>query len=124
MSLLTDLQAAGLPVLFATDGYNAMFSRGLTDAENEIYLNILFPQRAAQIARGANAKGIAKAIPNWATWTQAEWQTFFDANLSTTQVASVIDLASARAMLNKQNLVIQNLVKMVLAIRDSTWPDL
>ena len=66
----------------------------------------------------------AKAIPNWATWTQAEWDAYFTANLSPAQVTTVTTIALARTMLNRQNLVIQNLVKLVLAMRDETWPDL
>lgn len=55
MSLFTDLQNAGLPVVSATDGAQASFSRALDDAELEIYLNLLFPNRHIQLARKANA---------------------------------------------------------------------
>jgi hypothetical protein len=82
------------------------------------------PAIIAAKARRLQSRITAKAIPNWATWTQAEWQTFFDANLSTTQVAAVSTTAQIRVMMNKQNLVIQNLVKLVIAMRDQTWPDL
>ena len=75
-------------------------------------------------ARFAQSRVTAKAIPSWSTWTQAEWQTYFDTNLSTTQVATVTTIAIARTMLNRQNLVIQNLVKLVIAMRDNQWPDL
>ena len=98
----------------------------LTDAElldcalttNEL---LAFAQAALRLQ---NARVTAKAIPDWATWSQAEWQTYFDTNLSTTQVATVTTIAIARTMLNRQNLVIQNLVKLVLAMRDNQWPDL
>ena len=66
----------------------------------------------------------AKAIPQWAMWTQTDWQTYFDANMSTAQVATVTTISQARTMMNKQNLVIQNLVKLVIAMRDNQWPDL
>lgn len=49
MSLFTDLQAAGLPVVSATDGAQATFSRTLDDTENEIYLNLLDPTRAQRL---------------------------------------------------------------------------
>ena len=66
----------------------------------------------------------AKAIPSWATWTQAEWQTYFDASLSDAEVDKVTTIALARVALKRQNLVILNLTKMVLAMRDELWPDL
>jgi hypothetical protein len=66
----------------------------------------------------------AKAIPNWATWTQSEWDTYFAANLSTTLINAVSTTAQIRVMMNKQNLIIQNLVKLVITMRDETWPDL
>jgi hypothetical protein len=45
MSLFTDLQAAGLPVISASDGQSATFSRSLSEAETEIYLDLLDPTR-------------------------------------------------------------------------------
>jgi hypothetical protein len=85
------------------------------------------PQTPAIVSARARLKAAqvsAKAIPNWATWTQADWDTYFAANLSTTQVNAVSTTAQIRAMLNKQNLVIQNLVKLVIALRDAQFPDL
>lgn len=78
----------------------------------------------ASIERKVQAIKTAKAIPLWATWSQTDWDTFFNANLSATQVNTVSTTAQIRVMLNKQNLVIQNLVKLVIALRDQTWPDL
>lgn len=49
MSLFTDLQSAGLPVVSATDGAQATFSRSLTDAESEIYYNLLDPTRQQRL---------------------------------------------------------------------------
>jgi hypothetical protein len=124
MTLLTDLQNAGLPVLTATEGVSAVFNRSLSDEEMEVYLNILYPQRQAQAARLKQSRVTAKAIPNWATWSQADWDAYFAANLSTTLVNAVSTTAQIRVMMNKQNLVIQNLVKLIIAMRDQTWPDL
>jgi hypothetical protein len=94
----------------------------LTDAD---LLNCVFtPTELVKIAGVKNAKAIAKAIPNWATWTQGEWDVYFTANLSTTLVNAVSTTAQIRVMMNKQNLIIQNLVKLVIAMRDETWPDL
>lgn len=74
--------------------------------------------------RRKNAASIAKAIPTWATWTQAEWLAYFDLNLSDVDADQVTSFAAARIMIKRQNLVILNLVKMLLALRDETWPDL
>jgi hypothetical protein len=124
MTLLTDLQNAGLPVLTATEGVSAVFNRSLSDEEMEVYLNILYPQRQAQAARFKQSRITAKAIPNWSLWSQADWDAYFTANLSPAQVTTVTTIALARTMLNRQNLVIQNLVKLVIAMRDNQWPDL
>jgi hypothetical protein len=70
------------------------------------------------------AHATAKAIPVWASWTQAQWQTYFTSNLSDTEADLVTTIAAARVMIKRQNLVILNLVKMLIAIRDQTWPDL
>jgi hypothetical protein len=45
MSLYNDLLNAGLPVVSATDGGQATFSRSLTDDEVEIYHDLRDPQR-------------------------------------------------------------------------------
>jgi hypothetical protein len=82
------------------------------------------PAIVSASARLAQSRITAKAIPNWATWTQADWDAYFTANLSPAQVTKVTTIAIARTMLNRQNLVIQNLVKLVIAMRDETWPDL
>jgi hypothetical protein len=127
MNWLLLLQQAGLPVVTADetiiDGItqvNASFSRPLTPAEVMIYLSITNSTEH----RRRQSRVTAKAIPNWATWTQADWDAYFTANLSPAQVTTVTTIATARTMLNRQNLVIQNLVKLVIAMRDNQWPDL
>lgn len=82
------------------------------------------PSIVASKSRWKLSRTTAKAIPSWATWTQADWDAYFNANLSTAQVNVVSTTAQIRAMMNKQNLIIQNLVKLVIAMRDDTWPDL
>ena len=74
--------------------------------------------------RYSSAKVTAKAIPNWATWTQAEWQTYFSANLSDAEADLVTSIAIARIMIKRQNTVINAMAKMLMAIRDQVWPDL
>lgn len=60
MSLYSDLLAAGLPVVSATDGAQATFSRTLEDQEMETYLNILYPNRAVERADFADARQMLK----------------------------------------------------------------
>jgi len=74
--------------------------------------------------RHAAAKSVADAIPSWSTWTQAEWANYFSANLSDAEADLVTSIAAARVMIKRQNLVINNLVKLVIALRDQVWPDL
>jgi hypothetical protein len=113
-----------LPVVDADDSGAASFSRDLTDAERLLLTDIIDPAGIPARARLAQSRITAKAIPNWATWTQADWDAYFTANLSPAQVTTVTTIAIARTMLNRQNLVIQNLVKLVIAMRDNQWPDL
>jgi hypothetical protein len=124
LNYLSKLQAASLPVVDADDGGSASFSRTLTDTERETLRGIIDPLTIPVTNRFKQSRITTKAIPNWATWTQADWDTYFAANLSTTQMNAVSSTAQIRAMMNKQNLVIQNLVKLVIALRDETWPDL
>jgi hypothetical protein len=121
---LSKLQAAGLPVITADDSGSASFSRMLTNAENDVLRGIIDPSTTPVTLRFNQSRITAKAIPNWATWTQADWDAYFTANLSPTQVTTVTTIAIARTMLNRQNLVIQNLVKLVIALRDAQFPDL
>lgn len=127
MDWMTILINAGLPVVEAKEitvegmmHVDATFSRELAPEEWQLFLTLTNSIQAKKNL----AKTTVRAIPNWATWTQADWNTYFDANLSTTQVAGVTTIAQARAMMNKQNAVIQNLVKLVIALRDETMPDL
>ncbi len=124
MSVLGDkCKDAGLPV-FEADEENVVWARELTNTEEEIFLNIRYPQRQAQAARKTNAAKTAKAIPQWATWTQAEWATYFTANLSDLEADKVTSIALARVAIKRQNAVINALAQMVIAMRDELWPDL
>lgn len=134
MTLLEKLLAAGLPIANATeDGVVSGISGVVMTSEqfrqmNDVCMEHLHPAEHAVTARVRNrqatAHAAAKAIPNWASWTQAQWQTYFNANLSDTEADTVTSLATARVMIKRQNLVILNLVKMVIALRDAVYPDL
>jgi len=123
MFTLQDLLNAGLPAV-STDGNGpnaaTRFERELTAAEWLTYLSIADPVRARQVA----SKTTAKNIPNWATWTQTDWATWRDANVSATQIDAIGNLADAKVMLNKMSVVLDSLAKMEIALRDQVWPDL
>lgn len=70
------------------------------------------------------AKSIAKAIPNWAVWTISDLQTWFDANISSTQINAELSLADAKIVQVKQSSAILSLGKLIIALRDQIWPDL
>lgn len=120
MTVYDDLLAAGLPVIDAEPGVTPHFSRPLTLAEEDILASIVNKPAVRQ----KQAKITAKSIPQWATWTQEDWMTYFNANLSDSEADLVTSLAAARVMIKRQNLVIKNLVKMVIAMRDTIWSDL
>lgn len=117
MSLHDDLTAAGLPVAgTAVEGLTVLFTRPLTMQEQSIYERIINPTAYRQAA----ARVKANAISNWATWSETDWEEFFNANLGNGQVAAISNLADAKAMLVKQNTVINALARMVIALRDHT----
>lgn len=76
------------------------------------------------LQRESAAKITAKAIPNWATWTQQDWATWRDANVSVTQINAVASLADAKVIMNKMATVLDSLAKMEIALRDQNWPDI
>jgi len=86
--------------------------------------NPITANEIAAISRKARARGNAKGIPNWATWTPPEWKIYFESNLSNADIDLVTNISTAKEILKRQNLVINNLAKMVLAMRDQLWPDL
>lgn len=143
MSLFTDLQNAGLPVISATDApgkpRQATFSRTLTVEEDEIYLNLLFPFRQIQKARKQNAINevtlseqlktvtaqqavdyVAEQITNGVTETQA--LTLFDAALT---------FATAKPILRNVIIgmyrtvdILKLMARMLVALRDAVMPEL
>ena len=115
-----ELLAAGLPVLDAEPNVTPHFSRELTPAEEDVRDSIM----NKPVFRQRKAKATAKTIPNWATWTQAQWATYFTNNLSDAEADLVTSLAAARVMIKRQNAVIANFGKIIIAIRDEIWPDL
>lgn len=98
------------------------------------------PQTASIIAakaRMAQASKTARAIPSWATWTQAEAEAWATTNIATplanarTSLPATLTLATARAafvvllnILDKMWQLQKANAQMTLAIRDEIWPDL
>ena len=120
MSIYDELLAAGLPVLDAEPNVTPHFSRELTPQEDDIRDSIM----NKPAFRRNRAKATAKAVPNWASWTRDQWNNYFNNNLSDSEVELVTSLPAARTMLKRQNLVINNLAKIIIAMRDQIWPDL
>lgn len=120
MATLQELINAGLPALTTDGGVNASFSRELTAQENLIFLSIVNPEEYRKLQGRIDFGN----LPNWATWTQAQWDSYFTTNLANGHVTAISNLAEAKLMLAKQNLVINNLAKAVIALRNRTFPDL
>lgn len=112
---LQNLIDAGLPAL-TCDGLDATWSRDLTAQEWAKVFDIFHPE----IRRKRDSITLAKAIPNWATWTPTDWATYRDANVSATQVNAIGNLAEAKAMLLKISAIMDAQAKMIIALRDHT----
>lgn len=109
MSLITDLQNAGLPVISTNGETQATFNRLLTDVETDIYLDILFPYRQAQRLRKQNAVNEAFLANELKSITPAQAVTYIENN--------VTSLATAK-------IVLKIMVRMLIAMRDEVWPSL
>lgn len=65
-----------------------------------------------------------RAIPGWATWTEAQALAWWTTNLADTQVDAVANLADAKALMKKQNAAIKSMVRMLIAMRNRMFPQL
>lgn len=105
--------------------YYATVDSSLTDSQIETALSTEVTADENQaIDVSHNALTEITSIPNWSTWSQSDWSTYFDANLANGHVTSITNLAQAKAMMSKQNLVLNNLAKTAIAMRNKLWPDL
>jgi hypothetical protein len=120
---LQDLLDLLLPAI-STDGISEIaktyFSRPLTPEEVELYNSVASPVKYKE----NKAKDNVLLIPDWATWTEAEIIAWWDANLSAAQVATVVNIVTTQAMMTKQNKAIKDLARLIVNLRDGTWPDL
>lgn len=84
--------------------------------------NAALTEQAAQATVQANAKVQASAIPNWATWTEAEALAWHDTNIA--NALPVANLAAANVVLDRLATENRALVRMVIALRNQVWSDL
>lgn len=111
---LQDLIDAGLPIINEGEVSPDIFSRELTPAEWETFLTIVNPlELKKNIARVE-----ANAIPGWANITQAEFQTWWNANLADSIVDAFAIPAGVKAMLKNQNMAVYRMGLAVIAMRN------
>lgn len=92
--------------------------------------------RIDAVVRKNNARGHAKAVPDWSTWTEAEVLAWFSTNIRTplaTPVppANTITTAQIRAAIVNIVAVMGKMcdadeakARMIVAMRDELWPNL
>lgn len=121
-----ELTAAGIP-------HNGM---SLFGDQLEIYL--VNPQQAGLVQavldahdgidtasqRAESADDDLRAIPGWATWTEAQALAWWNSNLADAQVDAVANLADAKALMKKQNAAIKSMARMLIAMRNRMFPQL
>jgi hypothetical protein len=133
-----EIKAAGLPIetMSLPEGslpgaiqfpdvwvlFNPALTAGQITTLNNLYAAHDPVDYVALVAQGAEAS--AAAIPNWASWTLAQWNTYYNANISGTQVTAIATLADAKIVLGKMSTVIDSLAKMEIALRNKTFPKL
>jgi len=123
MDWILTLQNAGLPAtIAAVNEYgkvDAAFSRELTPAEWLLFLSLTDPGAY----RKANASKIARAIPLWAIFTQAETEAWYTTNVRTPFTAAAT-LPLMRAVVGTMITVLWAVIQMELALRDEIMSDL
>jgi hypothetical protein len=126
MTLYTDLIAAGLPILSVSES-GEIASGPLTDEQKikmaEIIAKYGPPQQYAEIVRRRAAIESARNIPAWSTYTEAEADTWYQANIRA-PFAAAATLAAMKAVIGTIITVQWATIRLVLALRDHNWPDL
>jgi hypothetical protein len=95
------------------------------------------PSELSTLTRLSSSKTNAKNIPSWATWDEASALTWGNTNIGTplttgrSSLPVTLTLATTRTaiimllnILDKMWVMQWALARMVIAIRDRTWPDL
>jgi hypothetical protein len=106
-------------------------------AANDAYTVTFLAKEAAAIARQQAARAHAKAIPSWSSWTEAEILSWIETNIGSplttgrANLPATLTLATTRIIflaildiLDKMQIVLIALARMVVAMRNQTWPDL
>jgi|WetSurMetagenome_2_1015567.scaffolds.fasta_scaffold700030_1 hypothetical protein len=108
--LFRELAAAGLPVVGVDANGKIDYSQPLDGAQMAVQMTVLANHDPVDYIqqREAAAAVAAKSIPSWATWTDQQAQDYINANVTTLAQAKVVLVALAR---------------MVVALRDHTWPE-
>ena len=75
------------------------------------------------LARLNSAKELARAIPNWATFTREEAETWYTDNVRNPFTAATT-LAAVKLVIGTMINVLWRIIQMELALRDQIWPDL
>ena len=133
MDYTDQVLAAGLPLVGSAIDGMASFSRELTTAEWYLYWTIADPVAAREYMARINAS----EIPSWSAWDKTTANAWVETNIripltnGRANLPATLTLATALAafvvLLNilDQMLILQwATVRMVLALRDKTWPDL
>ena len=75
-------------------------------------------------ARLTTARQAAGAIPSWSTWLLSDWATYYNGNISATQINAITTLAEAKAMLVKMSGVVDKIAQLEIVLRNKVVPDL
>lgn len=65
-----------------------------------------------------------QSIPDWATWTKEQWKTWYNTNISATQIDAEANLDDAKVIQKKQSAILLNMGKALIALRNREFPDL
>ena len=114
---LQQLLDVGLPAI-ETDGNDdkaaTQFSRSLTSSEWQQYLSVSNPE----IYKAVLARADIGNIPSWSIWTQAQFLSWYNANISPTQINAEASLADAKVVQLAMSVELKALGQMVIAQRD------
>lgn len=142
-TLLQELISAGLLVDSATEGGQVSYSFQMTSQQTQTFQDVLLnhfdPASYAIVthnrATEASAATSAAAIPNWATWTEAQVLAWFTTNIDTPLAVPIptgtLTVAQIKTILqNMQTIMLsmavveKNLSRMEVALRNKTFPNL
>lgn len=115
----------------------ATTSVAITAPQQAAAMALLAAQPASWDSIQAGAFTQADAVPTWAKWTEAHFLDWFQTNvqdaidLHDTQIDSVTTIAQVRTALHtlladhqQTATMLQNAVRLIIALRNKTWPNL